>query len=621
MSIKSRIATRALKFLPKNMLRSAGSAVSSLGRGAVKLPGRAIRTLGKGALIGAGANAVMDGDSGAGQQVGGFGQLAGANIAANDSNGGMGGNPASGMPVAQSASNNGKNTTVNRNALESSSENMNDVERELVQIKEELKEINAKTVPPDTYQKARNADEGDIKNSFGGGLRGAGKQAAIGGLKGMAGLAALIAGVSKLNDTQTEMLDENRDANGRIVNDDGSEVNLNPNSPDVEFDWNASSPAPDWLTNTAEWIAEAGTNALGDMKDMLGLAQVSQSLTPKGGMVTNAINTAGQNIQEARTAATVVGKTGRTTTGLMSTATNMALKQSGNGLDTLGRVYSLTNAPGKVSQVIPKGQVAAAVSRIVAAKAAQGMLKAIPVVGTVFGVGSGLWRAIKGDFLGAGLDMAGAVASMFPGVGTAAAMTAMSLNLSRDVYEGLYGNLPMEEPDVTDAEGNIIQSGESVAAGRMTEIGGMMLESLSEWANSLGEGDAAAVPVGDADETITIDGVGDVNIDPVSGIEMLRAPNEVPMIPTSNSSASGGGRMGRSRDLARARQQAELDSQTVAVSDSSAGSGGGAPVIIQAGSGAVAPVVNVSPPVVNIITGDEMRSGAMGSARFANGLV
>jgi hypothetical protein len=79
--------------------------------------------------------------------------------------------------------------------------------------------------------------------------------------------------------------------------------------------------------------------------------------------------------------------------------------------------------------------------------------------------------------------------------------------------------------------------------------------------------------------------------------------------------------MGRSRDLARARQQAELDSQTVAVSDSSAGSGGGAPVIIQAGSGAVAPVVNVSPPVVNIITGDEMRSGAMGSARFANGLV
>jgi len=602
-------------------------AETSLGRkiiggvlsGGKKLLGK-IAGLGATATVAGVAGSAASGSNDPSQQSGGFADLAGANIAANRvGNGGMGSNnTASAMPVAQGAANSGKNTTVNRNALESSSENMNDVERELVQIKEELKEINAKTVPPDTYQKARNADEGDIKNSFGGGLRGAGKQAAIGGLKGMAGVAALIAGISKLNDTQTEMLDENRDANGRIVNDDGSEVNLNPNSPDVEFDWNASSPAPDWLTNTAEWIAEAGTNALGDMKDMLGLAQVSQSLTPKGGMVTNAINTAGQNIQEARTAATVVGKTGRTTTGLMSTATNMALKQSGNGLDTLGRVYSLTNAPGKVSQVIPKGQVAAAVSRIVAAKAAQGMLKAIPVVGTVFGVGSGLWRAIKGDFLGAGLDMAGAVASMFPGVGTAAAMTAMSLNLSRDVYEGLYGNLPMEEPDVTDAEGNIIQSGESVAAGRMTEIGGMMLESLSEWANSLGEGDAAAVPVGDADETITIDGVGDVNIDPVSGIG--RDPNAT-VIPTSNSSASGGGQMGRSRDLARARQQAELDSQTVAVSDSSAGSGGGAPVIIQAGSGAVSPVVNVSPPVVNIITGDEMRSGAMGSARFANGVV
>ena len=605
-------------------------AETSLGRkiiggvlsGGKKLLGK-IAGLGATATVAGVAGSAASGSNDPSQQSGGFADLAGANIAANRvGNGGMGSNnTASAMPVAQGAANSGKNTTVNRNALESSSENMNDVERELVQIKEELKEINAKTVPPETFQKAKNADEGDIKNSFGrGGLRGAGKQAAIGGLKGMAGVAALIAGISKLNDTQTEMLDENRDANGRLVNKDGSEVNLNPNSPDVEFDWNASSPAPDWLTNTAEWIAEAGTNALGDMKDMLGLAQVSQSLTPKGGMVTNAINTAGQNIQEARTAATVVGKTGRTTTGLMSTATNMALKQSGNGLDTLGRVYSLTNAPGKVSQVIPKGQVAAAVSRIVAAKAAQGMLKAIPVVGTVFGVGSGLWRAIKGDFLGAGLDMAGAVASMFPGVGTAAAMTAMSLNLSRDVYEGLYGNLPMEEPDVTDAEGNIIQSGESVAAGRMTEIGGMMLESLSEWANSLGEGDAAAVPVGDADETITIDGVGgDTSID--SSVTGSGGDSPSPVDATSNSSASGGGRMGRSRDLARARQQAELDSQTVAVSDSSAGSGGGAPVIIQAGSGAVSPVVNVSPPVVNIITGDEMRSGAMGSARFANGVV
>ena len=581
------------------------------------------KTLGLGATAttAAVAGAAAGGSNDPSQQSGGFADLAGANIAANRvGNGGMdSNNTASAMPVAQGAANSGKNTTVNRNALESSSENMNDVERELVQIKEELKEINAKTVPPDTYQKAGNADEGDIKNSFGGGLRGAGKQAAIGGLKGMAGVAALIAGISKLNDTQTEMLDENRDANGRLVNKDGSEVNLNPNSPDVEFDWNASSPAPDWLTNTAEWIAEAGTNALGDMKDMLGVAQVSQSLTPTGGMLTNAISTAGQNIQDAGTAAKVVGGTKRTTTGLVDTAVNMALKQNGTARDTLGRVYSLTNAPGKVSQVIPKGQVAAAVSRIVAAKGAQGMLKAIPVVGTVFGVGSGLWRAIKGDFLGAGLDMAGAVASMFPGVGTAAAMTAMSLNLSRDVYEGVYGNLPMDEPDVTDAEGNIIQSGESVAAGRMTEIGGMMTTALSEWANSLVESDAAAVPVGDADETITVDGVGgDTSID--SSVTGSGGDSPSPVDATSNSSASGGGRMGRSRDLARARQQAELDSQTVAVNDTSAGSGGGAPIIIQSGGAPVAPVVNVSPPVVNVITGDEMKSTALGSARFSNGV-
>jgi len=610
MSIKSRIATRALKFLPKNMLRSAGSAVSSLGRGAVKLPGRAIRTLGKGALLGAGAGAVM---GGGGQQVGGFGQLAGANIAANDSNGGLGGNnTVSALPVAQGAANNGKNTTVNRNALESSSENLNDVERELVQIKEELKEINAKTVPPETFQKAGNADEGSIKDMFSLGKDGSKKKKAmVGGLQGAAGMAALVAGMAMMNKAQGEtntILAENKDENGRLVNKDKSEIDFfgqnSGDSGDVE----------------SEGIVGLAEGVGGSMKDNLGEMQTVSALTKPKTLMGRVLNAAGQAIAPAANAidgGVTVGKTGRVVTGLEAVK-NTVLSNTGRGINSAGNVYSLTGATGKVSQVVPKGKVAAAVAKIVAAKAAQGVMKAIPVVGTVFGIGSSLWRTIKGDFLGAGLDLAGAVASLAPGIGTAAAMTTMSVNLSRDVYESIYGNFPAEEPDVKDAEGNVIQSGESVAAGRMRDIGAEMAKQLGEWASSLSEGDAAAIPVGDADETITIDGVGgDTSID--SSVTGSGGNSPSPIDATSNSSASGGGRMGRSRAMARARQQSELDSQTGAVNDTSAGSGGGAPIIIQSGGAPVAPVVSVAPPVVNVITGDEMKSAAMGSARFSNG--
>ena len=600
MSIKSRIATRALKFLPKNMLRSAGSAVSSLGRGAVRLPGRAIRAVGKGALIGAGANAVMGGDSGAGQQVGGFGQLAGANIAANDSNGGMGGNPASGMPVAQSASNNGKNTTVNRNALESSSENMNDVERELVQIKEELKEINAKTVPPETFQKAGNADEGSIKDMFSAGKGDSKKKnAMVGGIKGAAGMAALVAGISLLSDKASagnalleEVRDKEplRDEEGRLQNPDGSRI--------------------DFMTGNGE------SNPLADN---LGTAQVvsgvAKAATAAGaGTLLNAAG--GKKVVEiaGRTSVAAIAKG---TGGEVAANAARGLKTNSAGRLTAMAGSGSTGYAKAGTKPVTKAAMKLAVGKVLAAKAAVASAKAIPFLGSIVGIGSSIWRGIKGDFVGAGLDLAGAAGSL-SGAGTPVALATMTANMARDVYKSIDWNgdgnthFPLEEPDGPDGE-----SGTSIATRRMSELSGEVATQLGEWLSNLGSEDSDTATALQAGDNPVADGASQVSPDD-SPVMFDDAGNPVPA-----SSVTGVGPNGQTTTNTTGTRGANtnnLSSQTDAVNDTSAGSGGGAPIIIQSGGAPVAPVVSVSPPVVNVITGDEMKSTALGSARFSNGV-
>jgi len=545
----------------------------------------------------------MGGDSGAGQQVGGFGQLAGANIAANDSNGGMGGNPASGMPVAQSASNNGKNTTVNRNALESSSENMNDVERELVQIKEELKEINAKTVPPETFQKAGNADEGSIKDMFSTGKGDSNKKnAMVGGIKGAAGMAALVAGISMLSDKASagnaileEVRDKEplRDEEGRLQNPDGSRI--------------------DFMSGNGE------SNPLADN---LGTAQVTSGIARSVAKPATALLNAAGGRQVVEVAGrTSVSAIARGTGGEVAANAARGLQTNSAGRLTAMAGSGSTGFARAGTKPVTSAAIKLAVGKVLAAKAATASAKAIPFLGSIVGIGSSIWRGIKGDFIGAGLDLAGAAGSL-SGAGTPVALATMTTNIARDVYKSIDWNgdgnthFPLEEPDGPDGE-----SGTSIATRRMGELSGEVATQLGEWLSNLGSEDSDTATALQAGDNPVADGASqvspDVNIDPVSGIG--RNPN-VPVIPTSNSSASGRGGMGRARNMARARQQDELDSQTDAVNDTSAGSGGGAPIIIQSGGAPVAPVVSVSPPVVNVITGDEMKSTALGSARFSNGV-
>lgn len=61
------------------------------------------------------------------------------------------------------------------------------------------------------------------------------------------------------------------------------------------------------------------------------------------------------------------------------------------------------------------------------------ILKKIPVVGLLAGVGFGLARAAKGDFTGAALELASGAAGTIPGIGTAASVGLDAALIARDV--------------------------------------------------------------------------------------------------------------------------------------------------------------------------------------------
>ena len=71
------------------------------------------------------------------------------------------------------------------------------------------------------------------------------------------------------------------------------------------------------------------------------------------------------------------------------------------------------------------------------AKAAgKSLLKKIPIVGALAGIGFGISRAMKGDFLGAAMEVGSGLASTIPGVGTAASVGLDAALAARDVYQG-----------------------------------------------------------------------------------------------------------------------------------------------------------------------------------------
>tara|TARA_B100001093_G_scaffold359495_1_gene344163 strand:- start:254 stop:3448 length:3195 start_codon:yes stop_codon:yes gene_type:complete len=73
------------------------------------------------------------------------------------------------------------------------------------------------------------------------------------------------------------------------------------------------------------------------------------------------------------------------------------------------------------------------VAKTTAKATTKGLIKKIPLIGAVAGLGFGLSRALKGDFLGAGMEVSSGLASIIPGAGTAASLGIDATLLARDV--------------------------------------------------------------------------------------------------------------------------------------------------------------------------------------------
>ena len=66
----------------------------------------------------------------------------------------------------------------------------------------------------------------------------------------------------------------------------------------------------------------------------------------------------------------------------------------------------------------------------------KGFLKKIPLLGLLFSLYDMVDRFAKGDYLGAGLEFIAAVASLFPGIGTAVSVGVSAINVARDLKSG-----------------------------------------------------------------------------------------------------------------------------------------------------------------------------------------
>jgi len=82
------------------------------------------------------------------------------------------------------------------------------------------------------------------------------------------------------------------------------------------------------------------------------------------------------------------------------------------------------------------------------------LLKKIPGVGLLAGIGFGLQRALSGDLAGGGLELASGITSMFPGIGTAASLGIDSALIARDLKR--QKTISQNNQDVPLATGGIV---------------------------------------------------------------------------------------------------------------------------------------------------------------------
>lgn len=102
-----------------------------------------------------------------------------------------------------------------------------------------------------------------------------------------------------------------------------------------------------------------------------------------------------------------------------------------------------------------KGGIKAIVAKVIGPRVGKVIAKSVPFVGALAGLGFGIARAMEGDWKGAGAEVAGGAASIFPGVGTAASVATDVGLLARDVYKEAYGVFPEDDPLASQRMGEV----------------------------------------------------------------------------------------------------------------------------------------------------------------------
>jgi hypothetical protein len=143
-------------------------------------------------------------------------------------------------------------------------------------------------------------------------------------------------------------------------------------------------------------------------------------------------------------------------------ATAGKIAESGMGM--------LSKAKGAISKVAEKGmskvggKIATKGAAKIGAKAVgKSLLKKIPIIGAIAGLGFGAMRALQGDFVGAAGEVASGVASTVPGAGTAASFAIDAGLAARDISRA--GNENSTEGSTESVDGARAEGGPVSAKG------------------------------------------------------------------------------------------------------------------------------------------------------------
>tara|TARA_B100000902_G_scaffold204965_1_gene195406 strand:+ start:15782 stop:18145 length:2364 start_codon:yes stop_codon:yes gene_type:complete len=128
-----------------------------------------------------------------------------------------------------------------------------------------------------------------------------------------------------------------------------------------------------------------------------------------------------------------VPKTGPVKTGNLGKLNQSKIKPMGNVTDDVAKNMKKSMDAGRIA--IKEGTEATIkqTTKTVGKATGKSLLKKIPILGAVAGLGFATSRLLKGDFLGAALEVASGGASILPGAGTGASLGIDALLMARDI--------------------------------------------------------------------------------------------------------------------------------------------------------------------------------------------